>query len=69
MFTKKQQTADVIKKSSAKVQDPKKDVFARLKHLKTILGKKSIISYQEYVIEDKICSSFQQALKENVNFA
>lgn len=40
MFTKKQQqTADIIKKSSLKVQDGKKDVFARLKHLKTILGR------------------------------
>lgn len=38
MFTKKQQTADIIKKSSLKVQDGKKDVFARLKHLRTILG-------------------------------
>ncbi|CRL05977.1 CLUMA_CG018909, isoform A [Clunio marinus] len=37
MFTKKQQTADIIKKSSLKVQDSKKEVFARLKHLKTIL--------------------------------
>lgn len=38
MFTKKQEKVDIIKKSSQKVQDPKKDVFARLKHLKTILG-------------------------------
>lgn len=44
MFTKKQQTTDIIKKSSLKVQDPKKDVFARLKHLKTILGESSIVN-------------------------
>lgn len=42
MFTKKQQTADIIKKSSLKVQDAKKDVFARLKHLKTILGESPV---------------------------
>lgn len=38
MFTKKPQTAEIIRKSSLKVQDQKKDVFNRLKHLKTILG-------------------------------
>lgn len=38
MFTKKPQLSEIIKKSSSKVQDQKKDVFARLKHVKTILG-------------------------------
>lgn len=38
MFTKKPQAAEIIKKSSLKVQDQKKDVFARLKHLRLILG-------------------------------
>lgn len=38
MFSKKPQAAEIIKKSALKVQDQKKDVFARLKHLKTILG-------------------------------
>lgn len=45
MFTKKQQAADIIKKSSLKVQDSKKDVFARLKHLKTVLGESSGAAY------------------------
>jgi hypothetical protein len=38
MFTKKQQASDIVKKSIAKVQDQKRDVFSRLKNLKTILG-------------------------------
>lgn len=62
MFKSKQQTADIIKKSSAKVQDGKKDVFARLKHLKTILGESSIISYRHVMSGDKTLSGFKRGL-------
>lgn len=37
MFTKKSNID--LKKSTAKIQDSKKDSTARLRHLKTILGK------------------------------
>ncbi|XP_070503032.1 probable Rho GTPase-activating protein CG5521 isoform X2 [Chironomus tepperi] len=37
MFTKKPQTSEIIKKSTQKVQDQKKEVFSRLKHIKTII--------------------------------
>lgn len=52
MFTKKQQTTDIIKKSSLKVQDPKKDVFARLKHLRTILGESLIVKHVQRCYDD-----------------
>lgn len=69
MFTKKQQTADVIRKSSLKVQDPKKDVFARLKHLKTILGETTINSYSTVLVADKKHARFKRAFADNLNFA
>ena len=45
MFTKKPQTSEIIKKSTQKVQDQKKEVFSRLKHIKTIIGE--LIKCQE----------------------
>jgi hypothetical protein len=69
MFTKKQQAADIIKKSSAKVQDSKKDVFARLKHLKTILGESSVSAKGV----KKSCGGkerdFMTGLAKNLDFA
>lgn len=59
MFTKKQQTTDIIKKSSLKVQDAKKDVFARLKHLKTILGESSAIVCHFNLLNREIHKGFK----------
>lgn len=69
MFTKKQQTADIIKKSSLKVQDAKKDVFARLKHLKTVLGESVIISDILESSEIKTVEAFREVLTRNMIFA
>ncbi|KAG5670487.1 hypothetical protein PVAND_000749 [Polypedilum vanderplanki] len=50
MFTKKPQIAEIIKKSTLKVQDQKKEVFSRLKHIKTIV---------EHVDSDEAKSFFE----------
>lgn len=68
MFTKKQQTADIIKKSSLKVQDAKKDVFARLKHLKTILGESSDELQTQLALADKKVGWFKWSLMANPEF-
>lgn len=65
MFTKKQQTADIVKKSSAKVTDQKKEVFARLKHLKTILGESSRVDCHLKVLKVDKQQSFKRELMEN----
>lgn len=40
MFSKRNQLD--VKKSTSKIQDPKKDLATKIKHLKIILGKVSI---------------------------
>lgn len=69
MFTKKQQAADIIKKSSLKVQDSKKDVFARLKHLKTILGESADVWHGRHLVADKKVGWFSSISVRNANFA
>lgn len=69
MFTKKQQAADIIKKSSLKVQDSKKDVFARLKHLKTVLGESSGAAYLFGLVDCDKCFNFKLSLAKNMIFA
>lgn len=44
MFTKRNLVD--IKKSTSKLQDPKKDLTTRIKHLKIILGDNFIMVYQ-----------------------